>query len=192
MNENDALQDPLSQSLDETPQKEAECPDEPLLSDVAGEEEPLLAPLAEDPSPDLSPLQIPSESGDPLGELRRELEHLKESLQVQGAADARIAAERAEFAALYPQTPLTALPDAVWEDVRRGIPLAAAYALSERRRTQTEAIAAHTNRVNRSRSSGEVGQNAPTFFSASEVRAMSAEEVRRNYPAILRSMREWY
>lgn len=191
MNENDALQDPLPQPLDEEPTEENDSPDLPVC-DGESEAEPLLPPVQEDPSPDPSSPPTPTEEGDPLGDLRRELDLLKEGLLAQAAQDARIAAEREEFRSLYPQIPLSALPDSVWEDVRRGIPLAAAYALCERRRAQTDAVAAQSNRINRARSAGRINSDTSDFFTPSEVRAMSSDEVRRNYSAILRSMREWH
>lgn len=110
--------------------------------------------------------------------------------------EARKAAERirdecVEFGALYPDVPLRTIPDDVWEDIRRGIPIAAAYALSERRRAYTEQIADAVNKQNASRSSGAVGGEAPSFYSANEVRAMSPAEVRENYRKILLSMPKW-
>ena len=103
----------------------------------------------------------------------------------------RIDRECEEFRSLYPDVPLSALPDSVWKDTESGIPLAAAYALADRRRIRTEELAAEANLRNKGRSSGSLEGTAPEYFSADEVRAMSQKEVRRNYQKILRSMSHW-
>ena len=92
---------------------------------------------------------------------------------------------------LYPQTPLSSLPDNVWQDVKQGIPLAAAYALAERRRAYTEALASSTNEQNKKCSAGAISSTENEYFSPSEVRAMSQGEVRANYQKIMRSMQKW-
>lgn len=103
----------------------------------------------------------------------------------------RFAREGEEFRALYPETDLQNIPDSVWNDVRRGIPLAAAYALAERRHYCTELKANEYNLTNRMRSSGSLEPTEPEYFSPAEVRAMSQSEVRANYQKIMRSMQKW-
>ena len=99
--------------------------------------------------------------------------------------------ECAEFAELYPKVPLCDLPDTVWADVGRGIPVSAAYALYERRAAYTEKIAAQTNEQNRARSAGALAGGRNGFLSPAEVRAMSPAEVRKNYQTIMQSMQKW-
>ena len=96
-----------------------------------------------------------------------------------------------EFRTLYPDVSLKTLPDSVWEDVKKGIPLSAAYALAEKRRIYTEAIAAQSNAENQKRSTGAVLATENEYFSPSEVRAMSPDEVHANYHKIMRSMQSW-
>lgn len=142
-------------------------------------------------SPDHGDLEHdPADPAAPAGELeklRQELTDLKTELQNLH----RTREECAEFAELFPDTPIDKLPDAVWEDVGRGIPVSAAYALFERRSARAKKVAEEVNRKNRSRSSGALGSAREGFLSLSEVRAMSPAEVRKNYQRILQSMQKW-
>ena len=74
----------------------------------------------------------------------------------------------------------------------QGIPIAAAYALFERRRFTTEQKALEYNHANARRSSGSLEPTAPDYYSPAEVRAMSQSEVRANYDKIMRSMQKWH
>ena len=100
--------------------------------------------------------------------------------------------EYAEFAILYPDVPLSAIDESVMEDVKRGIPIAAAYALAERRRRHAAEAAARSNLENQRRSAGTVKPTAGEYFTPEEVRRMSREEVRTHYPKILASMQKWH
>lgn len=130
----------------------------------------------------------PAEAADELAALRSEAEALRAEL----AAERRVSAELREFCALYPETPTEAIPDAVWEKVKGGIPLAAAYALHERRQLCARQAAEAAQADGRARSSGAVeGGAAEMPYTPAEVRAMSPAEVRRNYTAIIASMKRW-
>ena len=122
-----------------------------------------------------------------LEKLRQELTDLKTELQNLH----RTQEECAEFAELFPDTPIDKLPDAVWEDVGRGIPVSAAYALFERRSARAKQIAEEVNLQNRFRSPGALGSARSGFLTLSEVRSMSPAEVRKNYQRILQSMQKW-
>ncbi len=125
-----------------------------------------------------------------LSELREELARLRAELQDRSRPE-RFAGECEEFRTLYPDVPLSALPDEVWESVRQGTPVAAAYALAQRRKLCTLRQAEESNRKNRLRSTGAVGREKPAYFTPEEVRAMTQEEVRENYRCILSSMQKW-
>lgn len=127
-----------------------------------------------------------------LSRLREELTQLREELTRKEAVSFRLGRECAEFRDLYPEIPLSAVPDEVWNAVRDGVPLPAAFALAERRRERLEQAAKDSNRRNLSRTSGELGQEAPSYFSPEEVRRMSRDEVRENYSNILLSMQKWH
>ena len=124
--------------------------------------------------------------------LKAEIGRLREELQSRRELDERLTAEYAEFCELYPGQSLSDLPECVWENVRRGMPLAAAFAYEEARRQRLEEKAAEINRRNTSLSSGSLDARCiPDHFSPAEVRAMSAAEVRANYAKIIESMKHW-
>lgn len=97
-----------------------------------------------------------------------------------------------EFRDLFPGVSLSTLPDAVLEDVKRGVPLSAAYALNERRSQRIAAVAESANAANRARSSGSAEGDSVGFLSPAEVRAMTPAEVRKQYRQILLSMPKWH
>lgn len=147
-----------------------------------------------DPDPYTDPDHSASAQADPEEQLRRlrdELKQLRAEMAQQDALLSKMGAECEEFHTLYPQTPISSLPDNVWADVKRGIPLAAAYALAERRRAYTEALADSANKKNGQCSTGALASTENEYFSPSEVRAMSQAEVRANYQKIMRSMQKW-
>lgn len=164
-------------------------PGEAETADPAGAEgAPSADPRAE--APDADPGAVPDARAQ-LSKLREELTQLREELSRKEAVSLRLGRECAEFRELYPEVPLSEIPDAVWDAVRDGTPLSAAYALAERRRARREAAAAEANRRNGERSSGEMVQHTPGYFSRDEVLRMSRAEVRENYGNILLSMQKW-
>ena len=129
-----------------------------------------------------------NEANEALAALRREAETLRAEL----AAERRVSAELREFCSLYPETPAEAIPDSVWEKVKDGIPLSAAYALYERHQFCTRQAADAAQASSRARSSGAAGSGMTEMpYTPDEVRAMSPEEVHRNYTAIVASMKRW-
>lgn len=128
---------------------------------------------------------------DELSTLRQQLDELRERFEQQRTAMERMSRECDEFCELYPDRPLASLPREVWESVRNGIPLAAAYAYAEARRTHALRVAEQTNDRNRALSSGDVSGRTRDYFSPAEVRKMSAAEVRTNYSKIMDSMKLW-
>ena len=119
------------------------------------------------------------------------MNELRAKLEGQAREMQRIGMEYAEFCELYPNRSPEEIPDDVWESVRHGVPLSAAYALSERKRYRTQEKARQLNEANRRRSSGSVEGTSNGYFSADEVRAMTQSEVRANYQKILLSMQKW-
>ena len=120
-----------------------------------------------------------------MNDLREEINSARRTLIEQEA-------ELEEFRDLFPKFSISSLPDAVLADVRRGVPLAAAYALMERREARLQKIAAQANTLNGQRSSGSAGGNSVGYLSPSEVRAMTPEQVRKQYRQILLSMPKWH
>lgn len=133
------------------------------------------------------------ETPDELTALRSEVALLHAQLEGERALYGRLSAECAEFSELYPTVSLSELPDGIWESVKKGVPIAAAYALHERRIALERAKAEQVNSANSRASSGSL-ESPPTeeFFTPDEVRAMSPSEVRTNYTTIIRSMSKWH
>lgn len=124
--------------------------------------------------------------------LLAEISRLRTELETAQALHARMADELGEFHTLFPEVTTAAIPESIWEQVRRGVPLAASYALYEKkcalRREHAEAV----NLKNAQKTPGFAGKNTPSeYFSPDEVRAMSQSEVHVNYPKILESMKKW-
>lgn len=125
--------------------------------------------------------------------LKAELDSLKKELSDTRAFYSRLEGECAEFSALYPEVPLGSLPDSIWLSVKNGVPLAAAYALEARKAELSAIRAQRINGENRNMSSGALNADSHNdYFSPSEVRAMSAAEVRANYTKIINSMSKWH
>lgn len=186
----------------ETPTSEEAIEDAPLARG-AGMETPqttaadALDPAADPEAPPQSPDPDPeADAADPepaseLERLRGELNRLRGEMAAQRRAFDRMGAECAEFCELYPTQSPTDLPDEVWESMRRGVPLAAAFALYERRRTMIEEAARAQDEQNRSRSTGGVEVSRGGYLSPDEVRSMTPAEVKANYQSILLSMQKW-
>ena len=124
-------------------------------------------------------------------ELREKLKELEERISAKEAAYLRLERECGEFRELYPGISLGSLSDSVWADVQKGVPVAAAYALYERRRALTEELAERVNAANKKNAPGKVSGTEAEFFSPAEVRKMSRKQVRENYDKIIYSMQKW-
>jgi len=153
--------------------------DSALSDDPVSNSDPV---LPEDPDPS---------EAQSLEQLRDELKHLREEIREREDFYGRVGREYEEFRTLYPGVSLSDLPDGVWKDVKCGIPIAAAYALAEQRRQRLAEQADAVNRTNAARSSGSLSGADPEIFTSAEVRAMSRDEVRRNYQKIMNSMKKW-
>ena len=129
---------------------------------------------------------------DELEALREELCRLRAELEEKKSSLERLGKEISEFSELFPNEPLTSLPDSVWESVRGGIPLAAAYALYRRKAELRAEQASIINKKNNGMSTGAIGRDTTeTFYTPDEVRAMSRSEIKKNYSKRLDSMKKW-
>lgn len=142
------------------------------------------------PQPAVPDLQA-AEATAELEALRGELTRMREELQQHRERLERLGSEYTEFRTLYPDTDPETLSDEVWSNVKRGVPIAAAVALWEKKKQYTEGLAARQSAENRRRSTGSVTSGASGYLSPEEVRSMSPEEVRENYQSILKSMSKW-
>ena len=188
--------DPTEQSIVCPPANaSAEAP-ETVVEEVAASAEAIAAnpcvpedPCA-DPDPDPGSLDA-KEQATLLDELRGELNALKNDLNAARERAARTEREYAEFCELYPNVSIEACNDRVWRAVEAGVPLAAAYALEERRNAMRRETASVSNAQNRDRSVGRIRDNQQDFFTPDEVRAMNAQDVRSNLSKIMLSMKKW-
>ena len=124
--------------------------------------------------------------------LEGEIAMLEGELERRKAETDRAARDYAEFRELFPDADLEKLDSEVRRAVSAGVPLAAAYALYEKRLQKRSENAAIHNSTNRGTAFGSVGK-APEadYFSPDEVRGMTRDEVRANYNKILQSMKNW-
>ena len=96
------------------------------------------------------------------------------------------------FSEHFPDVSVRTIPDEVWENVKQGNSLAAAYSVYERKISEAARRIEQINAQNAKKSAGAAGKNLnQEFFSADDVRKMSPSEVRANYAKIRRSMEKW-
>lgn len=134
----------------------------------------------------------PDPSAGELDALRAEIAGLRAQLAAKEQERADALQEIERFQQLFPDVAIRDIPDSVWQQRERGIPLNAAYALYERESCMARARAGEINRQNASRSSGRAGVDAAQeFFSPDEVRAMTPKQIRDNYQKIRFSMKKW-
>ena len=123
-----------------------------------------------------------------IASLKSELEAYKNAAAEQEA----IAKQINEFSDLFPDVSVRSIPDEVWDSVKQGNSLAAAYSVYERRITEAARRIELINQKNAEKAAGVAGKNlTQEFFSADDVRKMSPSEVRANYAKIRRSMEKW-
>lgn len=144
------------------------------------------APQKDETAPD--PELIISSLNEKISALEAELNTYKEASERQSL----IAEQINEFNELFPSIAIKSVPDEVWESVKSGNSLAAAYSVYEKRITEAARKIELINKRNASAAAGTAGNGSPReFFSADEVRKMSPAEVRANYAGIRRSMEKW-
>ena len=163
--------------------------DAPLLDSKAEISDPEAEAESEDaPEEALGDLESDNEDGrmsEEIESLRRELEGMREKRTA-------LISEIREFSELFGADALSHVPGSVWESTSGGVPLAAAYALYEKKLTKQRELAESVNQKNAAMSAGAVKNAAYVgFYSPAEVRAMSAKEVKKNYNLIIESMKKW-
>lgn len=157
-----------------------------------GEKEAETAPEAEPEEQELRLEDKPSNLEEELKELRKKNEELEREISQRKAMSERLEREISEFSDIFPETALSEIPDDVWTEVKSGLPLSAAYARHERKRTMGERKIAQANTVARDLSSGPIKNGGGDYYyTPDEVRKMSAAEVKKNYSHIINSMKHW-
>ena len=184
----DVIAEALSEELSEEP--EVESSEEDTVSFTPEETE--VADADKEPAAEENELEADMQTIDAL---KAEIEHLKEQiekLEELKRAQNRILAEIGDFVALVPEIPIEEIPDTVWESVKQGAPLAASYALYEKRMVAEAKRIAEINAKNAKKSPGAAGKDtAGEYFSPEDVRRMSRAEVHANYSKIKDSMKKW-
>ena len=126
--------------------------------------------------------------GDDRAELRAEVERLQGEVSRLNELQKRARGELDEFCLLFPNVPLSSLPSEVREAADGGVPLAAAYALFEKREAHRAAVGKKSAEGSwRGMNEGGLGE----YYSPAEVRGMSQKEVHKNYKKIMESMKHW-
>ena len=127
-----------------------------------------------------------------LESLRKQVEELTQKLKEKSEEAEKIAAQINDFYQLFPNTDIQNVPEEVWEGVKQGNSLVAAYAIYHRKIQLKKEKADAINARNASLSAGYAGKNTSTeYFTPDEVRAMSQSEVKANYSKIIESMKKW-
>lgn len=119
--------------------------------------------------------------------LRAEIAALEAELESKKLERERLLEEIIEFSER-----LGNIPKEVWEKVRSGMSLEAAYALYEKMRELEENRKKEINERNAYRSSGTMKNSADSgYFTYSEVKDMTPAEVKKNFKMIKESMKKW-
>ena len=144
---------------------------------------------------DASVTEEAAENEESIGSLRQQIMDLRaqiSELETMRNTQTRMLEELSEFRDLFPNVEINAIPESVWDSVKKGTPLVASYALFERKMEAEREKIALINAKNASKSAGIAGINtASEYFSPDEVRKMSRAEVHANYSKIKESMKKW-
>ncbi len=100
---------------------------------------------------------------------------------------AKCAAAFEDFRKEFPNVTISELDESLWEQVKSGIPLAAAYALKLHRENKKSG----TEKRERAPWQSLDESAADSLYTPAEVKRMSEAEVRRNYDRIRESMKHW-
>ena len=120
--------------------------------------------------------------------LRTEIDRLQGEIARLTELQKRSKQELDEFCTLFPRVSPSELPPEVRQQTESGVPLAAAYALYEKR----EALRRENSKKNAEHSWHSMKDGAGgEYYSPSEVRSMSQKEVHKNYKKIIESMKHW-
>lgn len=128
---------------------------------------------------------IPTSPTEDIRALKTEIQRLQAVLTAKETK----ARETLEFSLLYPGIPLDGLPLEVKE--AEGLPLAAAYALYERKKLLLCKRAEAINAQNVAKASGQVCHDGGEdgSFTLEEVRRMTPGQIHRHYQSVLNSLK---
>ncbi len=123
--------------------------------------------------------------------LKFENSALLKELEERKNLSMRLENEIGEFSEMFPEVSLSEIPEKIWNEVKRGLPLSASYARHERRISLARKKAAEINNAAREMSSGSISGGSDNYLSPEEVRKMTPGQVKENYTHIINSMKHW-
>lgn len=190
--ENEAMAEEVVELEEETVQAEIDFTEnaEPDINDKPQTE----TEFAAEETESLTETEEVSEDApaDSIESLREEIVTLKRLIAEREQERDRMMLQLSEFSEVYPEKSLDSVPTEVWNRVKCGVPLAAAYALYERKTAAQNEFAKEVNSKNAERSSGAIGRECDClYYSPAEVRQMSPSEVKEKYNIIIESMKKW-
>ena len=121
--------------------------------------------------------------------LRQELEQLKGEKQQRE----KISAELDRLWEIFPDVTLNDLPDEVWALVEQGESLPGAYCITLCKADAENKKAQQKNHENSLKTPPTVTSHGDNkqYFTREQVESMSRNDVRKNYSAIIESMKHW-
>lgn len=132
---------------------------------------------------------------DELALLKSELENLKQELRARDEREAlqsRMIREIKEFQDYFPEVDIKGVSDEIWDQVKRGASLSAAFALDLRKAELERKKVSDFNEKNRRMSAGSLmNGDEEKYYSPSEVKKMTPAQVKLHYDDIVESMRHW-
>ena len=100
--------------------------------------------------------------------------------------------EIVKFRSLFGEISPDTIPDSVWDEVRAGQSLCAAFALYLFEEAKEAARVREINDANHKKAPGRISTGGgEEYFSPEAVRAMDEKTVRKQYEKIMRSMEHW-
>jgi hypothetical protein len=132
---------------------------------------------------------------DELSLLKSEIDSLRQELRTRDEreqANSRMLNELTEFSEYFPDVDIHHIPSEVWEQVKNGTSISAAFALNLRKIELEKKKVSDFNDKNRRISAGSLlGGEGEKYYSPAEVKRMTPAQVKSHYDDIIESMRHW-
>lgn len=132
---------------------------------------------------------------DELSLLKSEIDSLRQELRARDEreqANSRMLNELTEFSEYFPDVDIHNIPNEVWEQVKNGTSISAAFALNLKKMELERKKVSDFNDKNRRMSAGSLlGGEGEKYYSPAEVKRMTPAQVKSHYDDIIESMRHW-
>lgn len=127
--------------------------------------------------------------------LKSEIDSLRQELRARDEreqANSRMLNELTEFSEYFPDVDIHNIPNEVWEQVKNGTSISAAFALNLKKMELERKKVSDFNDKNRRMSAGSLlGGEGEKYYSPAEVKRMTPAQVKSHYDDIIESMRHW-